>query len=152
MGASGESFPPPPPDLVFDAVTLEFVRLVPADLERGFVPFYHFNIVARGAEVGHINFRVGDTAHIRLYAGHIGYAVSEPFRGHKYALQACRALAPFVRSLLASVIITSDPDNFASIRTIELLGGVFLDEVPVPEREAQYARGSRAKRRYRWTP
>jgi hypothetical protein len=40
----------------------------------------------------------------------------------------------------------------ASRRTIERLGAEFIDEVPVPEHDPHYARGSRIKRRYLWKP
>lgn len=137
----------------FGDVLLTFAKIVPGDAARGLVPYYHFRILARdGAEIGHINFRVGDTEHVRNCAGHIGYEIHESFRGHSYALQACCALAPFVRSIFPSVIITTDPDNHASLRTIERLGAVFMDEMPVPPYDPHYARGSRIKRRYRWTP
>src|SRR5208283_132500 len=100
---------------------------------RGFVPYYHFRIlVADGTDVGHINFRVGATEHVRLCAGHVGFEITGTFRGRGFALQACRALAPFVRSFYESVTLTSDPDNFASIRTIEQLGARFMDEAAVP--------------------
>ncbi len=148
-----ESLPTPPENLAYGEVTLRFSRLVPGQVSRGLVPYYHFRIATtEGSDVGHINFRVGDTEHIRLCAGHIGFEVAEPFRGHRYALQACRALAPFVRSIYETVIITCNPDNVASRRTIERLGSIFMDEVPVPPHDPQYQRGSRAKRRYRWTP
>jgi predicted acetyltransferase len=67
-------------------------------------------------------------------------------------LQACHAIAPFVRSIYRSVTITCDPDNLASRRTIERLGAKFVDEVAVPPHDPHYQRGSRIKRRYRWTP
>jgi tagatose 1,6-diphosphate aldolase len=143
----------PPETLSSGEVTLQFVRVVPGEPSRGFVPYYHFrSLAADGSEVGHINFRVGDTNHVRLCAGHIGFEVTEAFRGHGYALQACRALAPFVRSIYESVTITCDPDNLASMRTIERLGARFVDEVVVPENDPHYQRGSRIKRRYKWEP
>lgn len=148
-----KSLPPPPKNLSFGEVKLHFVRITPGDPARDFVPGYHFRIlIADGSDVGHINFRVGDTAHVRICAGHIGFEIREPFRGHGYALQACRAIAPFVRSVSGSVTITCNPDNTASIRTIERLGASFVDEVPVPEHDPHYQRGARNKRRYRWTP
>ena len=112
---------------------------------------YHFRILAADdLDVGHINFRVGSTEHVRVCAGHIGFEIREQFPGHGYAFQACRAIAPFVRSVYDSVTITCDPDNQASRRTIERLGASFTDEVPVPEHDPHYQRGSRSKRRYRW--
>src|SRR5581483_10540169 len=125
----------------------------PGDAARGFVLYYHFRILIAGdVEVGHINFRIGDNEHVRVCAGHIGYEIVPHQRGHRYAWQACRALAPFVRLFYQRVLITSDPDNRASIRTIEHLDARWIDEVDVPENDPQYARGSRRKRRYWWTP
>jgi tagatose 1,6-diphosphate aldolase len=144
----------PPGSLSSDEVSLRFDKIVPGDPALGFVPYYHFRIIlaADGADAGHINFRVGDTEHVRICAGHIGFVVLEAFRGHGYALQACRALAPFVASIYDSVIITCDPDNLASRRTIERLGACFIDQVPVPPHYPSYQKGSRHKRRYQWKP
>ena len=50
------------------------------------------------------------------------------------------------------VLITCDPDNLPSSKTIEKLGASFIDEVAVSPTEPGYRRGSRVKRRYRWTP
>lgn len=145
--------PTPPSDLRFDAVTLAFARVVPGDPARGFAPSYHFRILIRdGVDVGHLNFRVGDSDHVTLTAGHIGFEIAEPHRSHGYAYQACRAIGPFVRTIYASVLITCDPSNVASRRTIERLGSAFIDEMPVPPHDPHYARGSRSKLRYRWTP
>jgi tagatose 1,6-diphosphate aldolase len=148
-----EILQPPSEALSFGQVRLHFVRVIPGNPTRDFVPAYHFRIlIADDLDVGHINFRVGDTEHVRVCAGHIGFEIGERFRGHGYALQACRAIAPFVRSVSGTVTITCDPDNVASIRTIERLGAGFTDEVPVPVYDPHYKRGSRSKRRYKWTP
>lgn len=149
---TGESFANPPDNLSFGEVCLRFVKIIPGDPARGFVPFYHFRTLAAGADVGHINFRIGDSEHVQICAGHIGFEILEPFRGQGYALQACRAIGPFVRTFRPSVIITCDPDNLGSRRTIERLGASFLDEIPVPQNDPHYQRGSRGKRRYRWMP
>ena len=143
--------PPPPVNLAFGAVKLRFERITPGDPSRGMVPAYHFRILAPcGADAGHINFRVGDTEHVLNSAGHIGYEVKAPFRGHGYAGDACGALAPFVRTVYSSVILTCDPDNTASRRIIERLGAEFLEEVTLLPHDPQYQGGSRFKRRYRW--
>jgi tagatose 1,6-diphosphate aldolase len=147
------SLPGPPDGLTAGDVILRFNQIVPGDTSRDFVPYYHFRIVTSGGcDVGHINFRVGDTEHVRLVAGHIGFEVDERFRGHGYARQACNAIAPLVRTVYETVLITCDPDNFPSRRTIERLGAVFIDEVAVPPHEPAFQRGIRRKRRYSWTP
>jgi tagatose 1,6-diphosphate aldolase len=146
------NLPAPPAGLSFGEVALRFAGAVAGDEARGFVPYYHFRIIAGGVDVGHINFRIGDSEHVRLAAGHIGFEVLPPYRGHRYALQACRALAPFVGAACTEVLITCDPDNGASRRTIEHLGARFIDVVAVPAGDPHYQRGSRIKRRYRWAP
>lgn len=151
--AAIKMLPDPPKRMSFGDVQLQFSRIVPGDSARGFVPYYHFRISdADGAVVGHINFRVGDTDHVRVCAGHIGFEIAPAFRGRGYALQACRAIAPFVQIVSGAVTLTCDPDNVASRRTIERLGAAFLDEVAVPVHDPHYERGSRKKRRYIWTP
>ena len=146
-----ESLPAPPENLSFDQVALRFIRIEPAEPSRGFVPYYNFRILVGGDDVGHINFRVGETEHL-VYAGHIGFQVIKGFRGHGYAFQACRAIAPLVSLIYPEVMITCDPDNTASRRTIERLGASFIEEIPVPMHDPNYQRGSRTKRRYRWKP
>ena len=148
-----DTFPAAPEGLSFGQVRLKFVRIIPGDPSRGFVPAYHFRILlADDSDVGHINFRVGDTEHVLVCAGHIGFEIHEQFRGNGYALEACRAMAPFIRLISGEVTITCDPDNVASLRTIERLGAGFSDEVPVPMHDPHYQRGSRIKRRYKWAP
>jgi tagatose 1,6-diphosphate aldolase len=151
--ASIKDFPAPPTHLAHGGVKLRYVGLLPADPERQRVPSYHFQIFnSTGAEVGYINLRVGDTPHVLVCAGHIGYEVLEKFRGHGHAGDACRAIAPFVRTLYSAVTITCNPENIASIRTIEGLGATFTDVVPVPPDDPHYQSGARIKRRYKWVP
>ncbi len=145
------SEPPAGLALAYGEVTLRFGGIVPADGRPGIAPYYHFRIFKTGGtDVGRINLRVGESDHVKIIVGHIGYEIAEEHRGHGYALQACRALAPFARATYPSVIVTSDPENVASVRTIERLGAEFLEEVTVPRDDPHYASGSRRKRRYRW--
>lgn len=142
-----------PTPLASGEVSLQFAGLVPGDASAGLVPYYHFRILhSDGTDVGHINFRVGDTDHVRLYAGHIGFQIHESSRGHAYAEAACRALGPYIRSVHPEVVITCDPENHASRRTIERLGARFLEELAVPPTDVAYRGGARRKRRYLWKP
>jgi tagatose 1,6-diphosphate aldolase len=132
-------------------MSLRYEKTVPGDDSRGLVPFYHFKIVNLAETVvGHINFRVGDTPHVRIAAGHIGYEIAPKHRGNGYALAACKAIAPFVRRHYEQVLLTVDPLNEPSIRIIEQLGAKFLDEVVVPANDLAYLRGARRKKRYHW--
>ena len=70
--------PTAPERMSYDDVSIVFERLTDGDLQRGFVPGYHFKIFnEESQEVGHLNVRVGDTEHVRLAAGHIGFEIAE---------------------------------------------------------------------------
>ena len=136
-----------------EGLVLRFHCLRPGNAGQGLLPAYEFRIhYENGLEAGRINLRVGNSRHAELVAGHLGYGVHPPFRGKRVALRACRALAPFVAEVCGEIIITCDPDNAASQRTIELLGAEFLGEQAVPPDDPAYEAGSRRKRRYRWAP
>ena len=136
-----------------DGVRIRFIRFTEGDATKGFAPGYHFQILdTRGAPAGHINFRVGDSDHVRLCAGHIGFAVHPEHRGRGIAAKACLALAPFVAEVAGSVILTADPDNIPSQKTIRKIGATAIDEIIVPKTDPHYAAGSRRKRRFHWAP
>jgi RimJ/RimL family protein N-acetyltransferase len=144
--------PEPPLSLSFIPVAVRFSKILPGDAVRGFAPTYHFRIVVGRVDVGHVNLRMGDTEHVLGCAGHVGFEIAPPYRGRHYALSACRAVAPFARSLREELIITCDPENRASRRTIKLLGAVYQDEVSVPSHDPHYSRGSTKKLRFLWRP
>lgn len=146
--------PDPPRDILrHEDVLVQFLRLTEGNEEKGFAPGYHFRVlISESVDVGHVNIRVGNSEHVTRCAGHVGFEIHPEHRGKKYSSKACEALARFISDALGSVIITTDPDNVASVKTIERIGGVLMDEVDVPPTDPHYARGSRQKRRYRWTP
>jgi tagatose 1,6-diphosphate aldolase len=161
---------------------LDFLETSPmgrqkADPATGKVPAYHFwmllhddddnvdkvdnddNDIDNGEHnptpliiAGGIGLRIGKTRDIQMYAGHIGYHVYPPARGHHYAERACRLLLPLARKHRINPLwITCNPDNLASRRTIERLGAEFVEIVPVPASHEMHARGEREKCRYRLT-
>jgi tagatose 1,6-diphosphate aldolase len=91
---------------------------------------------------------VGTTPAIERYYGHIGYHVYPPARGHHYAFRACRLALPLLRAHRVRPILTCDPANLASRRTIEQLGGRYVDTVTVPPGEPLYSRGEFEKQRF----
>lgn len=146
--------PAPPTDVLgHEDILVRFERFTEGNEEKGFAPGYHFRVLTSDLiDVGHVNIRVGNSEHVTRCAGHVGFEIHPEHRGKRYASKACKALAGFVSEALGNPIITTDPDNIASIMTIERIGGIFMDELDVPEADPHYARGSRRKRRYRWTP
>jgi len=104
-----------------------------------------------GPVAGEIALRIGDSPE-QFYLGHVGYHVDEPYRGHGYALRACRLTAPFLQSFgMRTAVITTDTDNRPSIRTCENLGCVLESTVAVPPQMADKLEISRMKRRFIWT-
>lgn len=150
----GEVLPIAPIFMRHEEVELRFDCMTEGDEEQGLVPGYRFQIHDEsGLRVGRIHFRVGETRHVQMFAGHIGYEIEVEFRGHGYARQACLALAPFVAEMSGEVIVTVNPDNIASLRTIEQIGAVFLDEVDVDPTDPHYDGGKNVRKmRYRWAP
>ena len=114
----------------------------------GGLPSYFFSIVDANEmrlELGRCDLRVGWHEELQ-YAGHIGYRVYVPYRGHHYAAKASRLLLHFAAELgMTECIITCNPDNLPSRRTLEGLGGELRATVEVPRCSACYAAGDRAK-------
>ncbi len=130
---------------------LELTSFAPHPVHK--VPTYHFRMVhsATAEELGGIRLRVGSTSHIEMYAGHIGYAVHAPHRGHRYAARSVRLLMPLARAVgLDPLWITCDPENFASRRSIELSGARFIEIVDVPTDCVIHQSGHLRKCRYRF--
>lgn len=143
-----------PSGLKSGSIHLTFEKIVaPTHPSGETVPFYSFNVINKySVKVGHINFRVGETRHVNMCAGHIGYGILPEHRGHSYSYFACLALAPFIRRHYPQVILTADPENLSSIRIIEKLGARFLNEIEVPLDDPAYEGGARRKKRYEWVP
>jgi tagatose 1,6-diphosphate aldolase len=141
-----------PGRLLDGEIELVLENSFPGNTARGRVPSYKFKMTYtnHSAEIGRIDLRVGDTEHIQMYAGHIGYRVHPSFRGHHYAAKACRLLFPLARRHgMKTLWITCNPDNYASRRTCKILGAIFVDIVDIPRNHEMYLSGERQKCRYR---
>jgi predicted acetyltransferase len=138
---------------------LEFLRACPgghqqAQAARKHVPEYHFWMRDAGNPqlpmAGGIGLRIGNTYDTAMYSGHIGYHVYPPARGRHFAERACRLLFPLARRHEINPLwITCNPDNYASRRTCERLGGQMIEIVPIPVEHVLYQRGETEKCRYR---
>ena len=125
----------------------------PGDEFLGRVPAYHFWMLLRhGAAgpqslpplriAGGISVRVGTSSSVELHYGHLGYHVFPAARGRYYAYRACRLVFPLLKAHgFTTIWITCDPHNAASRRTIERLGGEYVETVAVPVVDPLYSRG-----------
>ncbi|MGA2133443.1 MAG: GNAT family N-acetyltransferase [Bryobacteraceae bacterium] len=133
-------------------MALELAATCPADPVRGWVPYYVFHIMIADTRrrAGEIQLRIGDTEHLRLYGGQVGYGVRAAHRGKHFAARALRLLLPLARRHgLAELWITCNPDNLASRRTCEIAGAAFVEIVDLPSHVDLYLEGERQKCRYR---
>ena len=120
--------------LISDEIQLKLERTAPGDPEKGWVPAYYFSICSLdGTAMGKCDLRIGHNENL-YYGGNIGYRVEEPYRGRHYAGKACKLLFELARRHgLEYVIITCNPDNHASRKTCEYVGGELLEIVELPE-------------------
>jgi predicted acetyltransferase len=92
---------PHPGELADPVIALRLREVTPAIPEKGWAPAYHFTIVRRESDdpIGLLSLRVGSSDWLQLYAGHIGIAIAEPHRGHRYACHAVCVVAPLAWTL-----------------------------------------------------
>lgn len=115
-------------------ISLRQIELDPDDPQRKWDPAFHFDILDHtGRPVGGCNLRLGHSDAL-YYAGNIGYKIDEPYRGRHYAGKACQLLFALARRQgMEYLIITCTPDNQASRKTCEWLGGELLEIAELPE-------------------
>lgn len=114
--------------------------------------WYYFDIYLHNTRtrVGYIDLRIGYSEYL-YYLGNIGYRIEEAYRGHSYAFQACQLVFQYAAKLKQPyLIITCDPNNIPSRRTLEKLQGTFLEETVLPKNHPLYKQGERVKRIYRY--
>lgn len=94
------------------------------------VPAIQFLAYDDGALIGTLDIRLELDEYLLKYGGHIGYSVLKSQRGKGYAttmlalgLQKCKEMN------FEKVLLTTNKDNFASVKTIRNNGGVFENEL-----------------------
>ena len=141
-----------PGPLLDQDIELKVADVYNGNLIGGHVPSYRFSILRAGESIkmGEVELRVGNTEHILLYAGHIGYEIYPRFRGQHRAARSVKLLLPLAWELgLHTLWITCNPDNYASRRTCELAGFTYVETVDIPPSNILYREGDRQKCRYR---
>ena len=142
-----------PGKLIENSLELVLVKSIfPQENEIAYIPVYKFEMrIAGKAKIGTIDFRVGNTKDLIMYAGHFGYGVAQKYRGNGYAARSCQLLFPLAKKHQINPLwITCNPDNIASRRTCEIAGGKLVEIVELPPDNDQYHQGERSKCRYRF--
>ncbi len=129
-------------------LTLELIDFYQEDGPA--IPFYWYDIILNSTrqKIGKISIRIGHNYH-SYYNGNIGYEIDEAFRGHHYALEACKMVIPVAKEYgMTELYLTCDEDNIASYKTIEALGGVLKETVLPPNDYFAYYDGMALSRIY----
>ena len=123
----------------FDSMAdwLEEVRRCtdPATVLEGWVQATQFLALREsdGGLVGMIQVRHYFSGYLEKYGGHIGYSVRPDQRRKGYAKEMLRLALPFCKEIgLDRVLISCEPDNPGSRRTILANGGVYESTVHEP--------------------
>lgn len=86
----------------------------------------------KDVKIGRISFRIGHNYH-SYYNGNIGYEIDKKYQGNDYAYKACKMLIGVVKyHKMDKIYLSCDYDNIASYKTIEKLGGKFIEEIKPP--------------------
>jgi predicted acetyltransferase len=98
------------------------------DLPEGWAPYTVLYGFVGQAIVGRLSIRHRLTESLKVYGGHIGYAVAERFRRKGYGSEMMQQALPICEALgIEKALLTCADDNIASYRIIERLGGVLED-------------------------
>ncbi len=120
----------------------------PSDAPKAHV----FNIIVPEMKrvVGRCEYRYEEGEDLYYY-GHVGYVIYPPYRGHAFAYQACKKMFAYLyqKKGLHEYIITCNPDNIASKKTILRLNGQYLKTFDIPADHELFALGDYQKECYR---
>jgi tagatose 1,6-diphosphate aldolase len=134
-------------------IDLKLLKKNSGNVEKGWSAEYRFQIQLHNSNtrIGHLNFRLEDNDEVMNYIGHIGYSVIKEHRGHKYSVKTCHLLKKVMKDhQMKRIIITCNPEKYASRNTCEMLGAKLLDIVNVPKKLDCYSPEESKKCRYEW--
>lgn len=131
-------------------VTIKLIHKTKGDPNGQWLPSYVYDIINNKNQkvVGRCDLRIGMNDYM-YYMGNIGYVIYPPYRGQHFAALATLLLFDIAQLFMDECIITCNPDNIASIRTCELAGCEFVEEVMVPDDHELIKQGEYTKRIYK---
>jgi tagatose 1,6-diphosphate aldolase len=120
--------------LIDDDLELILIERREAETAKARVPEYKFEMrhIPADCKVGNIALRTSLTSRLAEYGGHIGYDVLPKHRGAKYSARSCKLLFNLARMHdINPILITCSPDNMASVKTCEAIGGNLVKQQKV---------------------
>lgn len=132
-----------------DEIILKLNRTCLANPERQWLSAYYFDICNLDEiKIGYCDLRIGYNSKVYI-GGNIGYGIDEAYRGHHYAAKACYLLFELARKHgMKHLSISCQPENIASERTIQSVGGELIEIADIPEDNEMYAEGKRQVKIY----
>ena len=108
--------------------------------------FYDIYLSSSNLKVGKCDLRLKNDGFMYYY-GNVGYNIKESYRGHHYAYYACKILFKIAKEEfgMKELIITCNPDNDASYKTLKRLGGKLVEIAQIPYDHELYEKGDRFK-------
>lgn len=131
-----------------DLLTLSCIKLEPGNAYE--IPFYWYNIILNESKerIGKISIRIGHNYH-SYFNGNIGYEIDEAYRGHHYAIEACKMILSVAKAhQMTYIYLCYDEENVASYKTIEQLGGRLVEIILPPKDYFGYYEGMSRSRIY----
>lgn len=109
------------------------------------LPSYSYFIMLGNIKIGMIALRLGFNDMTRIH-GHIGYTIDEGYRGHGYSYYALQLVLDLARKHgFQTVLVTCDPHNLSSIKSVLKAGGKLVEEGRlVPQDHIYYVVGIKA--------
>lgn len=106
------------------------------------LPNYSFFMMLADQIIGKITLRLGYNE-LTLIQGHIGYEIDEAYRGYGYSYYALSMILELARAHgFQSVLVTCDPSNVRSIKSVLKVGGKMIYHMKeVPKDHIYYVLG-----------
>lgn len=102
------------------------------DLPNGWKPYYIYAIMVDTIRVGSLVLRLGNRKE-RYIDGHVGYSIDIEYQGNHYAYLAVELCKEIAREKgFKELILTCDPDNIASKKTILKTKATYLETKVIP--------------------
>lgn len=112
--------------------------------------YYKIYLKEINKQIGLCGIRL-EKNNVNYFLGNIEYEIFPEYRGNNYSYSSCLILSSIAKdNNVDKLIITANPKNIASIKTIEKLGARFIEIGKIPKKNRLYQNGERLVSIYEW--